>query len=331
MFILPQKFNKLPPHASRRDNIGLLLGHIDSILQSGDSGFILETFGPAAQVIDNPSLYFRRNGITVLAGTTPGVSNNEVSSAKMPLKSPSQPCYVLINTTDEACLGLAVDPEDSITAGNRALTPSQMQAVPSDPTTATGTSPALGNEFLYQAGWCPRVCREESSSCTETSNTLVGFDENGDPLPGPGGGLQAQAQNEGQNCFEPCFEFEGNDSTGEPSQTIKSYRCKVGKIKIPNKTTTILSDAFKDQGLTSITLPDNLKSIGEEAFSGNNLKNIIIPSSIISIGDNAFSNNSSLNSVCIETQEASVALGTTPFGDLTSSSITFESDGGCSN
>lgn len=62
-------------------------------------------------------------------------------------------------------------------------------------------SPALGSEFLYTTGWCPRVCREGSSSCTETSNTLVGFDENGDPLPGPGGGLKARARNEGRNLF----------------------------------------------------------------------------------------------------------------------------------
>ena len=232
---------------------------------------------------------------------------------------------MLTNTDNEACLGLAVDPEDNITAGNRSLTPAQFQSVPSNPTVATGTSPALGSEFLYTEGWCPRVCRDGSSSCTETSNTLVGFDENGDPLLGPGGGFKAQARNEGRNCFEPCFEFEGN--------TISAYGCKMRDVTIPEGTTSILAEAFKDKGLTSVTLSNNLQSIGDEAFSGNALAEIIIPSSssTITIGDNAFSNNPSLTSVCIESQESGVALGTTPFGGLASSSISFESDEDCSN
>lgn len=136
-----------------------------------------------------------------------------------------------------------------------------------------------------------------------------------------------------ETCFEPCFEFEGNNLAGVPSNTIKSYRCKITEITIPNETTTILADAFKDQGLTSVTLPNNLTSIGDEAFLGNSLKKIIIPSSssIINIGNNAFSNNPSLISVCIESEESNVALGTTPFGGLASSSISFESEGNCSN
>ena len=313
----------------RMDNIGLLFSGQFPLLQSdstGSTGSVLNTLGPATNAVDNPSLYFRREGITTIMGVLPG----DTESSYLTLKSINQPCYVLITTTDDACLGLAVDPDDSITVGNRSLTPTQFQAVPSNSTVATGTSPALGNEFLYTSGWCPRVCRDGSSSCTETSNTLVGFDENGNSLPGPGGGLKAQAQNEGRNCFEPCFEFEGN-SSGVVSNTIKAYRCEVSDVKIPENTTSILADAFKDKNITSITFPESLVSIGNNAFSGNDLGDIIIPSGITSIGDNAFSNNSSLTSVCIETQEASIALGTTPFGTLASSSISYESDGDCSN
>ena len=151
----------------------------------------------------------------------------------------------------------------------------------------------------------------------------MGFDENGDPLLGPGGGLKAQARNEGRNCFEPCFEFEDN--------TISAYRCKASEVKIPEGTTSILSDVFKDKGLTSITFPESLISIGNEAFLGNNLIKIIIPSGVEIIGDEAFSNNSSLTSVCIEAQESSIVSGTNPFGSLASSSISYESDGDCSD
>ena len=310
--------------ASRRDNIGLLFSASYQIIESYEiiNGMILNDYDPATNGTDNPSLYFRRNGITNIRGRSPGDTS---SSTRFALKNISQPCFVLTNTDNEACLGLAVDPEDNITAGNRSLTPAQFQSVPSNPTVATGTSPALGSEFLYTEGWCPRVCRDGSSSCTETSNTLVGFDENGDPLLGPGGGFKAQARNEGRNCFEPCFEFEGN--------TISAYGCKMRDVTIPEGTTSILAEAFKDKGLTSVTLSNNLQSIGDEAFSGNALAEIIIPSSssTITIGDNAFSNNPSLTSVCIESQESGVALGTTPFGGLASSSISFESDEDCSN
>ena len=319
---------------NRRDNIGLLFSEQTEIFQSSTSStnpvfIFLSAFGPATDGVDNPPLYFRRNGITTIKGTLPGATgggaNKDVS-----LKSSSQPCYVLTGTVNEGCLGLAVDPENAITAGNRSLTPAQFRTVPSDPTTATGTSPALGNEFLYTTGWCPRVCRDGSSSCTETSNTLVGFDENGNSLKGPGGGLEAQSRNEGRNCFEPCFEFEGNNS-GVISNTIKAYRCKMTEVQIPENTTSILADAFKNHEITSVTFPDSLISIGNNAFSGTDIVNVIIPSGITSIGDNAFSNNSSLTSVCIEAQEAQVALGTTPFGSLASSAITYESDGDCSN
>ena len=196
---------------NRSDYVGLLFSANLPFVQTDPSVYeqLLNILGPATNAADNPSLYFRRNGIVTVVGITPGTSRSGNQDAA--LKSDDQPCFVFTETTDDACLGLAVDSEDNITAGNRSLTPTQFQSVPSSPTVATGTSPALGSEFLYTAGWCPRVCRDGSSSCTETSNTLVGFDENGDPLQGPGGGLKAQARNEGRNCFEPCFEFEGNN------------------------------------------------------------------------------------------------------------------------
>ena len=314
--------------SNRRDNIGLLFSADYPMVNDNFGGGFrrFDSFNAESDVADNPSLYFRRNGIVTptYAGLIPGTTGA--------LKKADQPCYIALTTpdADEACLGLAADPEDGITAGNRAFTLAQMQSVPSDPTVATGTSPAMGNEFLYTNGWCPRVCRDGESSCTETSNTLVGFDEDGNPLLGPGGGLAAQAQNEGRNCFEPCFEFEGN-SSGVVSNTINGYRCEVSDVEIPKNTTSILADAFKDKNITSITFPESLVSIGNTAFSGNQLVNIIIPSSVTSIGDNAFSNNSILASVCVESQESSVALGTTPFGSLASSAIDYQTDGDCSN
>ena len=134
----------------------------------------------------------------------------------------------------------------------------------------------------------------------------------------------------GRNCFEPCFEFEGNN-LGVVSNTIKAYRCKVSAIEIPEDTTSILADAFKDKDLTSVVFPESLISIGNYAFSGNDFTTVVIPSGVTSIGDHAFSDNSSLESVCIETQASNIALGTTPFGSSTDLAISYESDGDCSN
>ena len=110
--------------------------------------------------------------------------------------------------------------------------------------------------------------------------------------------------------------FSGNDLTS---------------VIIPDGVTSIGDYAFSTNKLTSVTIPDSVTSIGDYAFFYNELGSVIIGSGVTSIEDDAFANNSSLTSVCIEAQEASIDFGTTPFGSLADSAISYESDGDCTN
>ena len=126
-----------------------------------------------------------------------------IDSTNNYIQSASQACADIDPGTamsSDACPNLLANDNIGSNAGtNRGLTRDQMQTVP-DSSTNDGNSPAkLGDAFLYTAGWCPRVCRRGASPCTETS--LVGFDDAGQPLPGPGGGLIAQANNEGREML----------------------------------------------------------------------------------------------------------------------------------
>ena len=124
---------------------------------------------------------------------------------------PIEPGARSIQSTSQACADIDQNTGMSLMscpamiasgdASNRALTMDQMQTAPSS-STNDGNSPAkLGDAFLYRDGWCPRVCRSGVTPCTDETS-LVGFDASGQPLPGPGGGLIAQANNEGDRCFD---------------------------------------------------------------------------------------------------------------------------------
>ena len=91
-------------------------------------------------------------------------------------------------------------------------------------------------------------------------------------------------------------------------------------ITIPDSTTTINEDAFRETGLTSINIPDNVTSLGAraflncksltkatlgngitvipaECFYGSALENITIPDSVTRIGNSAFKYSGSLSNV----------------------------------
>jgi hypothetical protein len=77
---------------------------------------------------------------------------------------------------------------------------------------------------------------------------------------------------------------------------IAGYTGTSTVMDIPEKirgkpVTEITYQAFKDRGLTAVTIPNSIKVIGNGAFANNQLTEITIPNSVQSIGDGAFANN----------------------------------------
>ena len=70
-------------------------------------------------------------------------------------------------------------------------------------------------------------------------------------------------------------------------------------VNIPNTVSRIGNNAFKNSGLTSITIPDRVTTIGNMAFYNNtSLRSAIIGNGVTSIGDMAFA-NTGLTSITI--------------------------------
>ena len=90
--------------------------------------------------------------------------------------------------------------------------------------------------------------------------------------------------------------------------TIVEYQGKGGDVVIPNRITSIGSEAFSNcTGLTSIEIPNSVESIGEGAFEGcTGLTSIEIPNSVESIGDWAFEGCTGLASITIPNSVESI-------------------------
>lgn len=76
--------------------------------------------------------------------------------------------------------------------------------------------------------------------------------------------------------------------------------------------TAIGDDAFRAEGLTSVTLPDILRSIGDGAFQSNELTTVAVPYNVTDIGSRAFADNQ-LTTVTIG--ELASTIGDLAFGD----------------
>ena len=78
------------------------------------------------------------------------------------------------------------------------------------------------------------------------------------------------------------------------------YNNNLTSVKIPNNVTTIGNWAFSSNNLTSVKIPNNVTTIGVAAFNANNLTSLTISSNITSIGNNAFSVNKNLTSIVVD-------------------------------
>jgi hypothetical protein len=79
----------------------------------------------------------------------------------------------------------------------------------------------------------------------------------------------------------------------------------VTSVSIPTSVTQIGGEAFQDNELTSIELPDTLISIGSGAFQDNELTSVVIPEGITAISDFTFEDNRLIN-VVIPTSVTSI-------------------------
>jgi hypothetical protein len=94
-----------------------------------------------------------------------------------------------------------------------------------------------------------------------------------------------------QNVNE--FEIQPND---DGTISLLNYRGTAKVIVIPDTlfnmpVTHLQAGAFKNKGLTSVTLPVALVYIGNEAFRSNQLTEITIPETVEYIGNDAFNDN----------------------------------------
>ena len=103
---------------------------------------------------------------------------------------------------------------------------------------------------------------------------------------------------ENPNVPETCFTVSDD--------TITGYTCTNKNIVIPSIINGVTikkigDNAFKDKGLTQISIPEGITSIGSSAFEGNQLTSVTIPDSVTTIADNAFNNNKNNIEIFINT------------------------------
>lgn len=97
-----------------------------------------------------------------------------------------------------------------------------------------------------------------------------------------------------------CFTYDGTTITGLSEKGLKNLKYTT-EIVLPDKNpdgkyiTAIGKDAFKDLGITKVTLPKKLEKIEEGAFTGNNIAEVTLPDSIKEVADNAFDEETKIN------------------------------------
>jgi hypothetical protein len=108
-------------------------------------------------------------------------------------------------------------------------------------------------------------------------------------------------------------DFVVTQNTDGKTVTITGYKGSAKEIVIPAtlfglRVTAIGNFAFRDKGLTAVTILEGTVTIGGRAFSGNSLVTVVIPNTVTTIGEEAFS-NSKITSLTIGNRVATIGSG----------------------
>jgi hypothetical protein len=116
------------------------------------------------------------------------------------------------------------------------------------------------------------------------------------------------------------FNTAGNPLNGNVPDSWKQNQYIAGYVDIGTSATSIGSNAFQNNLLTSVTISNSVTSIGSAAFETNQLQSVTIGNSVTNIGSSAFRYNQ-LQSVTIPNSVTNIGSGAFRYNQLTSVTI----------
>ena len=112
---------------------------------------------------------------------------------------------------------------------------------------------------------------------------------------------------------DSCFIFDG----GDPGKIviygeIDAYGkpCPRGNLVVPEFTTSIGDEVFRDRGIVSLSLPATVTSIGDNAFRDNALATLVLHEGVTDVGYGAFADNAL---VSLDLPKSLVSVGVLAF------------------
>jgi hypothetical protein len=107
--------------------------------------------------------------------------------------------------------------------------------------------------------------------------------------------------------------FAGEVLADGNSVRITGYNGRDTTVTIPARlqnlpVTEIGDGAFREKGLTTVTIPNSVTAIGQRAFAGNRLTSVNLPTSVATVADNAFEGNQNISIPVLDIKRFEAAL-----------------------